>query len=68
MTFGHLANANNICSYLSLQMVKVTTFGTTIVYVRGRTKTCGREEKNMVEKNSLHSLLYENIANSYIYT
>ncbi len=36
---------------------------------------CEREEKNMWKggenhggKNSLHSLLYENIANSYIYT
>jgi hypothetical protein len=36
-------------------MVKVTTFGTTIVYVRGRTKTCEREKKNMVEK-TLYSM------------
>jgi hypothetical protein len=48
-------------------MVKVTTFGTTIVYVRGRTKKCEREEKKHGGKNSLNSLLYENIANSYIY-
>lgn len=46
-----LQNANNICSYLKLQMVKVTTFGTTIVYVRGREKKhVKREEKNMVGK------------------
>jgi hypothetical protein len=57
MTFGHLANANNICSYLPLQMVKVTTFGTTIAYVRGRRKTCEREEKTMVEK-TLYTLYY----------
>lgn len=62
-----LQNANNICSYLKFQTVKVTTFGTTIVYAKERGKTCEKGGKKHGGKNSLHSLLYENIANSYIY-